>query len=155
MALNLFQISESIAHYNGNCAPKNGKRLPFLGPLKNYLASLKQFVMSTNHEILLQTAVDMTTLYRANKPVNFPICETFELEAINRLLSSPGCASLRIYYGMKADKQVDAILVAVNEAGEDILPNPALSATTDAVILEDSLRCPDDCPPKSPLNTDQ
>lgn len=110
--------------------------------------------MSTNHEISLQTAVDMTSRYRANKPLNFPICETFGIDAIQRLLSTPGCASLRIYYGMKADMKVDAVLVAVNEAGEDILPNLALSSTTDAVILEDSLRCPDDCPPASSLNTD-
>jgi len=110
--------------------------------------------MSTNHEISLQTAVDMTSRYRANKPVNFPLSETFSLEAVNRLLSVSGCASLRIYYGMKADKQVDAILVAVNEAGEDILPNLTSATTEEPVILEDALRCPDDCPPESSLNTD-
>jgi hypothetical protein len=96
----------------------------------------------------------MTTRYRANRPVNFPICETFGLEAINKLISTTGCASLRIYYGMKEDNQVDAILVAVNAAGEDILPNLTLTGTGDPVILEDSFRCPDDCPPESTLNTD-
>lgn len=111
--------------------------------------------MSTNHEISLPTAVDMTTRYRANRPANFPICETFGLDAIHKLISTTGCASLRIYYGMKAGNQVDAILVAVNAAGEDILPTPALSATGDEpVILEDSFRCPDDCPSISLLNTD-
>ncbi len=110
--------------------------------------------MSTNHEISLQTAVDMTRRYRANKPVNFPQCETFGVDAIERLLATPGCVSLRIYYGMKADNEVDAILVAANEAGEDILPDLASSETDDPVILEDSLRCPDHCPPASSLNTD-
>ena len=110
--------------------------------------------MSTNHEISLQTAVDMTKRYRADKPANFPICETFGSDAINRLLATAGCVSLRIYYGMKADNRIDAILVAVNEAGEDILPNLTSSGTDDPVILEDSLRCPDDCPAASSLNTD-
>jgi hypothetical protein len=110
--------------------------------------------MNTNHEISLQTAIDMTTRYRANSPVNFPICETFSVDAINRLLSVTGCASFRIYYGMKADNQVDAILVAVNEAGEDILPDLGSSGTDDPVILEDGFRCPTDCPPESPLNND-
>ena len=102
----------------------------------------------------------MTTLYRANKPANFPICETFGADAIRRLLSTPGCVSLRIYYGMKAGNEVDAVLVAANDAGEDILPDLSSSQnissleTDDPVILEDSLRCPDHCPPASPLNTD-
>ena len=110
--------------------------------------------MNTNHEISLQTAVDMTNRYRANKPVNFPISETFGVDAINRLLATTGCASLRIYYGMKTDNQVDAILVAVNAAGEDLLPNLTSSGDEDPVILEDALRCPTDCPSESPLNTD-
>jgi hypothetical protein len=109
--------------------------------------------MSTNHEISLQTAVDMTSRYRANRPDNFPICETFGADAINRLLATTGCAFLRIYYGMKATNEVDAILVAVNEAGEDILPDLALSGTDEPVILEDSLRCPTLCPPDSSLNS--
>jgi hypothetical protein len=134
--------------------PKNGKRLPFFFLLKSYIVGLKIFIMTTNHEISLQIAVDMTRRYRANKPVNFPQCETFGVDAITRLLATRGCVALRIYYGMKANNEVDAILVAANEAGEDILPDLALSETDEPVILEDSLRCPDHCPPVSPLNTD-
>jgi hypothetical protein len=129
-------------------------------PFEKLDCGLKYFIMTTNHEISLQTAVDMTNRYRANKPANFPICETFGADAIRRLLATPGCVSLRIYYGMKAGNEVDAILVAANEAGEDILPNLSspenLSSleTDEPVILEDSLRCPDHCPPPSSLNTD-
>ena len=110
--------------------------------------------MNTNHEISLQTAIDMTARYKANRPANFPICETFGVDAIKKLTSVSGCASLRIYYGMKEDKVVDAILVAVNQEGEDLLPNLAFTRTDDPVILEDSFRCPDDCPPSSSLNND-
>ena len=109
----------------------------------------------TNHEISLQTAIDMTSRYRGKRPSNFPICETFEKDVIQKLLNTTGCASFRIYYGMKADEQVDAILVAVDAEGNDILPPLANAATgtTDPVIIEDGYRCPDDCPPSSPLNS--
>ncbi len=108
----------------------------------------------STHEISLQTAIDMTTLYRANRPSNFPICETFEKDAITRLMATTGCAYLRIYYGMKPDMNVDAILVAANENGEDILPasGTVTALTDDPPILEDGYRCPEACPPPSPLN---
>lgn len=115
--------------------------------------------MDTNktHEISLQTAIDMTTLYRANRPSNFPICETFSLGAVNKLLSAEGCTFLRIYYGMKKDNNTDAILVAVNANGEDILPSDSSVTVsgTNALILEDGFRCPEACPPPSPLNNGQ
>ncbi|HVZ96689.1 MAG TPA: hypothetical protein VG847_07425 [Chitinophagaceae bacterium] len=109
---------------------------------------------TTNHEISLQEAIDMTTLYRQYRPSNFPVSEMFEKDAIDRLLSVEGCANLRIYLGMKEDLQVDTILVAANADGEDILPSSAapVSSGNDPIILEDGYRCPDDCPQSSPLN---
>lgn len=108
-----------------------------------------------DHQITLQQAIDMTTRYRANQPANMPVCETFDIAAINQLAAVTGCAYLRIYYGMKADNSIDAILVAADANGEDILPSQTDSSVQDAgdpVILEDGFRCPPDCPPKSPLN---
>lgn len=114
--------------------------------------------MSNNnsHEISLQTAIDMTTLYRANRPSNFPICETFDIDAINKLLSVEGAAFLRIYYGMQENEDVDAILVAANADGDDILPSETIAEVTtdDPIILEDGIRCPQACPSSSPLNSD-
>jgi len=109
---------------------------------------------TNNHEISLQAAIDMTTLYRNNRPENFPICETFEKEAIEKLLVTEGCAFLRIYYGMKENLQADAILVAANASGEDILPPGNTNSLTagDEIILDDGYRCPEACPPPSPLN---
>lgn len=110
-----------------------------------------------NHEISLQQAIDITTRYRANRPANAPICETFSIAAINRLAAVAGCAYLRIYYGMKEDMSIDAVMVAANADNEDILPSEtgsSISAETgEPVILEDGFRCPPDCPPKSPLNS--
>lgn len=106
---------------------------------------------TTNHEISSQQAIAMTTLYRVNRPSNFPICETFEADAINNLLATEGCKYLRIYYGMTEELKTHAILVAVDANDQDILP----SGTDDddpPVIIEDGYRCPPDCPPASPLN---
>jgi len=110
----------------------------------------------SNHEISLQQAIDMTTLYRENKPADAPICETFEIAAINQLAAVSGCAYLRIYYGRKENMEIHAILVAANENNEDILPaETATNAlnTGNGVILEDGYRSPPDCPPKSALNS--
>ena len=109
-----------------------------------------------NHEITLQQAVNMTTRYRANKPANVPVCETFDIAAVSQLAAVTGCTSMRIYYGMKENMEIDAILVAVNADGEDILPSQtgiAAAETGDPLILEDGYRCPPDCPPKSALNS--
>lgn len=109
-----------------------------------------------NHEITLEMAIDMTTLYRNNMPADYPICETFDATAIERLLATPGAVSLRIYYGLKEAGTMHAILVAVDSNGNDLLPQQPSSFAQnqqDPVILEDSFRCPPTCPPDSPLNT--
>lgn len=108
------------------------------------------------HEITLATAIAMTTRYRSQHPDNYPLCETFELSSIQRLLATPGAAFLRIYYGLKENGQMDAILVVADSENRDILPtseNTLASNETDPVILQDGFRCPPACPPASPLNT--
>jgi hypothetical protein len=118
----------------------------------------KTFYMNTknNHEISLQTAIELTKRYRANRPSNFPVCETFEKEAVLKLLNTEACASLRIYFGMKENEEVVVVLAAADASGADILPaaNSTASAAEDGVILEDGYRCPTLCPPGSPLNED-
>jgi hypothetical protein len=115
-----------------------------------------------NHEIPLETAIEMTTLYRAEKEAildpsfrNQDIlanCETFDANAIRKVLDQTGCASMRIYYGMDKESKVHAIIVGVNEANEDMLPGTNILGEDDDVILDDSIRCPTNCPPPSPLN---
>ena len=122
------------------------------------------------HSIPLSEAVAMTRRYRENRPLilksNYPteiltLSETFNKDAVVALGNTPGAAGIRIYYGMDDSLLCHAILVAVNDQGEDILP-PAdaargaaatLTVTDDPIdILEDAIRCPDICPPDSPLN---
>ncbi len=115
------------------------------------------------HQITLESAIEMTTFYRQNRPDNFPVCETFDKAAVLKMLSNDSAVALRIYYGMKADMTVHAILVASDSKGNDILPMPqghpghgghghGSGGDGDGEILEDSIRCPDICPPDSPLN---
>ena len=117
-----------------------------------------------SHFISLQDAVAMTEKFRKNKDnilapefrnqIIIPFSETFNREAIEKLLSAENCAAIRIYYGMDEKMKLHAILVAVNDSNEDILPpEGALSSADNPVIVEEGQRCPDFCPPKSPLNT--
>jgi hypothetical protein len=113
--------------------------------------------------ISLQAAAAMTALYRNHREdilqpsyrgANIlPICESSDRSAFDTILSQTGCTGLRIYYGMKEDFTIHVIIVGVNTAGEDMLPPGSLSATeTGDEIIENGNRCPDLCPPASPLN---
>ncbi len=110
---------------------------------------------NTLHSISLADAVTLTTRFRANRPENFPICETFAKDSVIRMLSHENAANLRVYLGEKEDGNVVAVLCAADENGEDILPLQLLGQTedeNDGLILEDGTRCPELCPPPSPLN---
>jgi len=114
--------------------------------------------------ITLDAAINMTALYRLEKENILapefkgqnilPICETFDRIAFDALLGEAGCTAVRIYYGMSDDQKIHAVVVGVNSNNEDILPaqGSVLVMDTAPVILEEATRCPDDCPPDSPLN---
>ena len=114
------------------------------------------------HFISLNQAIDMTTLYRSDKEAILatayqnqnilPDSETFNRNAFDTLLAKEGCAGLRIYYGMDENLKVHALIVAVYEDNEDILPALASATVIDEDIVEEGQRCPDLCPPPSPLN---
>ncbi|HEU5051885.1 MAG TPA: hypothetical protein VFT78_02165 [Hanamia sp.] len=121
--------------------------------------------MPTNHFIPLEQAKTMTSLYRGEMnnilaaPYQgkgiLPVCETFDRAAFDTLLAETGCTAVRIYYGMSDDLKVHAVVVGVNSNNEDILPaaGNTLGTEEDPVILEEATRCPDDCPPDSPINS--
>ncbi|TCZ65861.1 hypothetical protein [Flaviaesturariibacter aridisoli] len=108
-----------------------------------------------NHEIDLQTAIDMTTLYRTNigKMMSdefqgaMPLSETFDISAITTLLQQ-NPTQIRIYYGMNADNSIHAVLVGVDDKGNDMFPGQP----EDGKIMEMAHRCPVTCPPASLLN---
>lgn len=113
--------------------------------------------MSNQHQhITLSEAIDLTTRFRATRPSDFFICETFEGDAVRQLLDEPGCAFLRIYLGRKSDGSVVAVLVEADNEERDILPsgngNAESAGPNEGTMLEDGFRCPQFCPPPSPLN---
>jgi hypothetical protein len=121
-------------------------------------------LFDTDHKITLQRAIEMTRLYRENKDkILVPdvlgkhilsMSETFNREAIDRLLAQPNCAGLRIYYSMDESLKLHAILVGVDEANRDILPSSTEGKEEDGgEIVEDGKLCPPACAEDSPLNS--
>lgn len=112
-----------------------------------------------NHAISLEKAIRMTTRYREQKDKLIdpafagknvlPFSETFDRAAFDRLLSQPGCAGLRIYFGLNEEGQLRTIIVGVNEDQNDLLPNDHLAEDGD--IVEDGKTCPPFCETDSPL----
>lgn len=117
--------------------------------------------------ISLEQAVQMTTSYRENrnKILNpeyagatiLPNAETINRSFFDQLLAQNGCEAIRIYYGMDAELKVHAVIVGVNGKNEDMLPPvSSISRSTENndnfKIIDRSDRCPDICPPESPLN---
>ncbi|WP_153800868.1 hypothetical protein [Foetidibacter luteolus] len=110
---------------------------------------------SNNHVIGLEQAMTLTRRFQKNRAASLPVSETFDARQVNTLLSAEQCAALRVYLGEQESGDICMVLIAVNSAGEDILPvvEPEGEASTDQppVILEDGLRCPPNCPTFSPL----
>jgi hypothetical protein len=110
--------------------------------------------------ITLQQAIEMTTLYRQNKDQMLaaafkgkdilPVCETFDRQTFDKILSLPDCQKIRLYLSMDKDLKLRMVIVGVNSKDEDILP-PA-TADDGGSIGEQGLPCPPYCPPSSPLN---
>ena len=133
-----------------------------------------------NHEISIDKAVAMTTLYKQHKQkikhqdfpgkTILPTSETFDRTVFDKILKQKGCSKLRIYFSMKDDLSVRLIIVGVDENDADMLPTAestapnVLSTTTETttdegddgngrVIAEEGISCPPVCPiTVSPLN---
>jgi hypothetical protein len=118
-----------------------------------------------SHFISLTRAIEMTALYRSQKEnilapsfqnrKILPVCETFNRVDIDTIMEKDGCEALRVYPGMDENLKVRFILVPVNEDNEDILPAQQQNVSDDPGddIVEEGHRCPDICPPGSPLNS--
>lgn len=117
-----------------------------------------------NHSISLDEAKKMTKKFRAEKDLIvrdehkgkhlIPHCESFDRIAFDQLLQREDCKGVRIYYGMKEkDQKVHAVIVGFDAEGKDILPAGLIMDSTDPVIFDKSLPCPDYCPPPSELNS--
>jgi hypothetical protein len=75
-----------------------------------------------------------------------PACETFNKNDITALITQTGCVSFRVYYAMKDDLTICAILTAVDSQGIDIL------VPGNTIVIEEGQRCPPNCP-TNPLSS--
>lgn len=109
---------------------------------------------TTPHSISLSEAIELTSRFRANRPSNLALSETFDKNSVLAMLSVPDSAQMRIYLGEKANGEICSVLVAADAAGNDLLPpiSSERDGEDDTLILEDAIRCPQLCPPPSPLN---
>ena len=119
-----------------------------------------------NNRITLKQAKDLIARFRGRKPDvikpgfenALPTSETFEREAIDKLLANPRCVKVRIYPGMSEDMNIRMIIVGVDSNDQDILPlneNGIIEGdgeVEEEVIVEDGTRCPPVCPTTSALN---
>ncbi|HLF14748.1 MAG TPA: hypothetical protein VI932_07655 [Bacteroidota bacterium] len=102
-----------------------------------------QFNADADHSIDLQTAVLYTTSFQQVDGSAVLKAEAFGKEAILALLSQPGCAGMRIYYGTGQDGQRVLVLVGVDVEGKDLYLG----------VLDDrGFPCPPLCDETSPLN---
>ncbi|MEP6749369.1 MAG: hypothetical protein ABJB86_16660 [Bacteroidota bacterium] len=115
--------------------------------------------------ITLAQAIEMTTTYRKEKENILtaeyrgkgilPVCETFEKASFTALLGETDCQYIRVYLAMDEDLQIRVIVVGADSKNADILPVAGLAKPLDGGgnIVEDGIRCPDLCPPPSPINS--
>jgi len=118
-----------------------------------------------SHFIKPETALEMIRLYRKNKEnILAPefkeknlLCfsETFNGLDVESLITQAGCRGLRIYYGMKDDLQVHAILVGVDANGNGLFYRNAnvMELIPLDLIMEDGQRCPPACNDDDLLNS--
>jgi len=116
-------------------------------------------IPDNNHSISLADAIDITTRYREYREKILTdefkgrdlltLSETFNKNAFISFFTNIQVKGLRIYYGMREDLQVHAIVVGVDENGKDMLPAQSIAiagdVTGDNEILEDAQRCPPTC----------
>lgn len=117
--------------------------------------------MAGSHSIPIHYAIQLTSRLRNNRELVLdisykgqeiiPVSETFNRTDVDNLLAQEGAAGIRIYYGMDAENRINAVLVAVNENNQDLIPMTTFRGM-EALILQEGQRCPVICPPESPLN---
>jgi len=75
--------------------------------------------------------------------------------ALEMIITQAGCRGLRIYYGMKDDLQVHAILVGVDANGNGLFYRNAnvMELIPLDLIMEDGQRCPPACNDDDLLNS--
>jgi len=96
-----------------------------------------------SNEITLAEAIGMTHAYQndslfSGQTVSAKIPNAAYLEIINQ----PGCVEVRTYFAKNAAGALTLVIVGVDANGNDM---------TAGKIMNRLIKCPNDCPPNSPL----
>jgi hypothetical protein len=89
-----------------------------------------------DHHIPLQAAAALTRRFGQGATKGAVFAQLFGREALEELLAQPGCAGVRIYYGLKDGGEPAVVRVGVDPADRDL---------TNGAILEEAYPCPPFC----------
>jgi hypothetical protein len=92
----------------------------------------------------LQAAAALTRRFREHTGKGAALGGMIGKQALEELLSQPGCEGLRIYYGREESGHPALVLVGVNSSDADM---------TSGTILEQLFPCPPICGDPSALNS--
>lgn len=112
---------------------------------------MKNLVRLSDAKLMVKTYLENKSKVIPNDST-LPNTETFESEAFVALLKQPDCVKVRLYYGMKENLEICAIIVGVDSNGNEIyIENNSLNGEGDTYVIEDGLRCPPICPPANKI----
>ena len=78
--------------------------------------------------------------------LTLPNTETFDSDAFVELLNLPDCVKIRLYYGMKENLEICAIIVGVDSNGNEIyIENKGLNGIDELYVIDDGQACPPYC----------
>jgi hypothetical protein len=97
---------------------------------------------ATDHRVTLADAAAYTRRYREAGSSEV-VAGALDAEQVRALLRQPGCAALRMYYGLTEGGDPTLVLVGVRADGADM---------TDGIMLQNLFPCPPFCAPPSDLN---
>lgn len=98
-----------------------------------------------NHSISLSDASEMTKRYRDSVTSGTIIAHLFNKASVIQLLQQADVVGVRVYYGINESGLKELILTGVNSSGNDVY---------EGILLDRSIKCPQDCAAANPLNSD-
>jgi hypothetical protein len=117
--------------------PEQKKPNDFNGEIVIPETEYTKLLTAINHNIKISQGLYLTDNFKKNEDSIMmgslkgkdllPVSETFFVKDVMRLLQQKGCVGLRIYPGMKENKQVVYVLCGVDANGADMLPAQLLS----------------------------
>ena len=96
-----------------------------------------------DHRINLADAAALTKRYQAANPKSVKAA-VFQGKQVLAMLSQPGCAGMRVYYGLKADGSSTLVLTGIDAADNDLVGG---------TMLENPFWCPPFCGGGNQLNS--